>query len=199
MGTNDDELFSMEDLEKDLKKGRGGRRWLWFLIGLGVGVGGAIAAPIYLAPYLPSGFGGGPMEILSGPVLEERESEGRLLLTIAAEPGALIASFSRRVDEIGMLVDPGDVVTIAVPDYEPFVEDPDFEGVVKGGAEGDDTAAGGGAPSADEMTDDAAIGGNGNETASADDGGADPEDEAAADEAESVGAAAADTTVAGRG
>ena len=31
-----------------------------------------------------------------------------------------------------MLVEPGDTVTIAVDDYDPFIEDPDFEGVRKG-------------------------------------------------------------------
>ena len=132
VGTSDDELFSMEDLEKDLKKGKGGRRWLWLLIGLVTGVAGTIAAPRLLTPYLPAGLlGGGDLEILSGPVLGEERSGERLLLTIETEPGALIASFSQRVDEIALLVDPGDVVTIGVSDYEPFVEDPDFEGVKK--------------------------------------------------------------------
>jgi len=131
-GTSDEELFSMDDLEKDLKKGRGGRRWLWLLIGLVTGVGGTIAAPRFLGPYLPAGLlGGGDLEILSGPVLGEERSGGRLLLTIDTEPGALIASFTERVDEIALLVDPGDIVTIGVPDYEPFVENPDFEGVKK--------------------------------------------------------------------
>lgn len=132
VGTSDEELFSMEDLEKDLKKGRGGRRWLWLLIGLATGVAGTIAAPIFLTPYLPDGLlGGGDLEILSGPVLGEERSGERLLLTIETEPGALIASFTQRVDEIALLVDPGDIVTIGVEDYEPFVEDPDFEGVKK--------------------------------------------------------------------
>ncbi len=131
-GTSDEELFSMEDLEKDLKKGRGGRRWLWLLIGLATGVAGTIAAPIFLTPYLPDGLlGGGDLEILSGPVLGEERSGERLLLTIETEPGALIASFTQRMDEIALLVDPGDIVTIGVEDYEPFVENPDFKGVKK--------------------------------------------------------------------
>ena len=125
-----DDVFSMEDLEKDLKKGRGGRRWLWCLIGLAAGVGGTVAAPRLLAPYLPDSLMGS-REILSGPVLAEERTGDRLLLTIATEPGALIASFTRQVDEIALLVDPGDIVTIAVPDYEPFVENPDFKGVRK--------------------------------------------------------------------
>ena len=137
-----DDVFSMENLEKDLKKGRGGRRWLWCLIGLAAGVGGTVAAPRLLAPYLPDSLMGS-REILSGPVLAEERTGDRLLLTIATEPGALIASFTRRVDEIALLVDPGDIVTIAVSDYEPFIENPDIEGVRKPSdteAEADDEA-----------------------------------------------------------
>lgn len=131
IGTKDEELFSMEDLEKDLKRGRGGRRLTWFLGGLVLGIAGTIAVPRFLGPYLPDVLTG-EREVLSGPVLAEERDGERLLLTIDAEPGALIASFTQRVAEIAQLVDPGDVVTIAVPDYEPFVEDPDFEGVKKG-------------------------------------------------------------------
>ena len=45
MGTNDDELFSMDDLEKDLKKARGARRLPWFSAGLVLGIAGTIFVP----------------------------------------------------------------------------------------------------------------------------------------------------------
>ncbi len=125
-----DEVYSMGDLETDLKKSRGARRAPWFLVGLVLGIAGTIAVPRYLGPYLPEALRGN-REILSGPVLGEERDGNRLLLTIDTEPGALIASFSRRVNEIALLVEVGDEVTIAVPDYEPFVENPDFEGVKK--------------------------------------------------------------------
>lgn len=128
--SNDEELFSMDELEKDLKRGRGGRRLPWFAAGLVLGIAGTVLVPRFAGPYLPDVFGGGG-ETLSGPVLGEERDGDRLLLTIETEPGALIASFSRRVAEIGLLVEPGDTVTISVPDYDPFVEDPDFEGVRK--------------------------------------------------------------------
>lgn len=135
-GSKDEELFSMDDLEKDLKKGRPPRRLTWFGAGLILGIAGTILVPIFLAPYLPAVFSGNK-EILSGPVLAKERDGDRLLLTIQTEPGALIASFSERVSEIGMLVEPGDTVTIAVDDYDPFVTDPDFEGVKKGTPPGD--------------------------------------------------------------
>ncbi|MFV1986131.1 MAG: hypothetical protein ACC682_02530 [Gemmatimonadota bacterium] len=159
LGSNDDELFSMDDLEKDLKKGRGGRRLPWFAVGLILGIAGTIFVPGLLAPYLPGLFRGDP-EILSGPVLAKERDGDRLLLTIQTEPGALIASFSERVAEIALLVDRGDTVTIAVDDYDPFIEDPDFEGVRKataGATDGDraddEGAAANGTPAAGEDAD----------------------------------------------
>lgn len=126
--SNDDELFSMGELEKDLRRPRGARRLAWFVAGLVLGVAGTILVPRYAGPYLP--FGGGGV-ILTGPVLSEERDGERLLLTIEADQGAFIASFSRRVSEIALLVEPGDSVTISVKDYDPFIEDPDFEGVRK--------------------------------------------------------------------
>lgn len=146
--SNDDELFSMDELEKNLKRPRGGRRLLWFAAGLVLGVAGTILLPRYAAPYLPFGGGG---ELLTGPVLSEERDGERLLLTIEARQGAFIASFSRRVSEIALLVEPGDTVTISVGDYDPFIEDPDFEGVRKARrvGEGGDTPAGAGADPAE--------------------------------------------------
>lgn len=126
--SKDDELFSMDELEKDLRRPRGARRLAWFVAGLVLGVAGTILLPRYAAPYLPFGGGG---EVLTGPVLSEERDGERLLLTIEAAQGAFIASFSRRVSEIALLVEPGDTVTISVADYDPFIEDPDFEGVRK--------------------------------------------------------------------
>jgi len=128
--SQDDDVFSMEDLEKDLKKGRGARRLPWFTGGLVLGVAVAILAPKFLSPYMPGLFGG-ERELLTGPVLAEQRDGDRLLLTIQTGSGALIASFSERVAEIDLLVEPGDTVTIAVDDYDPFVENPDVEGVRK--------------------------------------------------------------------
>jgi len=128
--SQDDDVFSMEDLEKDLKKGRGARRLPWLTGGLVLGVAATILAPRFLSPYLPDLFDG-EREILTGPVLAEQRDGDRLLLTIQTGPGDLIASFSERVAEIDLLVGPGDTVTIAVDDYDPFIENPDIEGVRK--------------------------------------------------------------------
>jgi len=157
---SNEETFSMDDLEKDLKRSRGARRLPWFAAGLVLGVAGTILVPRFLGPYLPGVFSGRG-EALSGPVLAEERDGDRLLLTIETAPGALIASFSHRVTEIAQLVEPGDTVTISARDYDPFIEDPDFEGVkkarrtVEGGGPGAvRTAPGGAADTTDAATTD---------------------------------------------
>jgi hypothetical protein len=124
----------MDDIDLGLEdrpaKVKGGLAFIAFLIGIGIGIAGTLLAPRYLSPYLPAGLGGGG-ETLEGPVLGKRQEEGRLLLTVAAVQGAVLATFSERVAEIDLLVDVGDTITLGVTGYEPFVDDPAFRGVRK--------------------------------------------------------------------
>lgn len=188
--SNDDELFSMDDLEKDLKKGRPPKRLPWFSAGLLLGIAGTILIPIFAAPYLPAFFQG-DREILSGPVLAKERDGDRLLLTIQTEPGALIASFSERVSEIGLLVDTGDIVTIAVDDYDPFIADPDFEGVKKA------TAPEGSEPAGDTETDAGAAGDAENATDESATDGTSSEPTAEVEEAATAGENAAEPDTSG--
>lgn len=59
-----------------------------------------------------------------GRVVGKRLQGERLLLTVDATEGTILATFKDRVEEIDMLVEDGDLVTLGVPRYEPFVEDP---------------------------------------------------------------------------
>lgn len=59
-----------------------------------------------------------------GRVVGKRLQGKRLLLTVNATEGTILATFGKRVEEIDMLVEEGDLVTLGVPRYEPFVEDP---------------------------------------------------------------------------
>jgi hypothetical protein len=124
----------MDDLDLGLeerpKKAKGGPAFIAFLIGIAIGVTGTILAPRYVSPYLPAGLGGGGAT-LEGPVLGKRLEEGRLLLTVDALQGAVLATFSERVAEIDLLVDVGDTITLGVTGYEPFVDEPAFRGVRK--------------------------------------------------------------------
>jgi hypothetical protein len=59
-----------------------------------------------------------------GRVVGKRLQGKRLLLTVDTAEGTVLATFGKRVEEIDMLVADGDLVTLGVPRYEPFVEDP---------------------------------------------------------------------------
>ncbi len=124
----------MDDIDLGLEerppKVKGGLAFISFLVGIAIGVTGTLLAPRYLSPYLPAGLGGGG-ETLEGPVLGKRQEEGRLVLTVAAVQGAVLATFSERVAEIDLLVDVGDTITLGVTGYEPFIDDPAFRGVRK--------------------------------------------------------------------
>lgn len=107
------------------------RRWLWLLVGLLVGAAGTAFLPELVRPHLPPGLRLGETEV-PGLVLEERREADRLLLTVDTERGATLATFTRRVSEIDLLVSAGDSVTLGLGTYAPLVEDPTLAGVRKG-------------------------------------------------------------------
>lgn len=112
--------------------GGGGKRRgvLLFLLGLALGVAGALLAPRFLAPYLPAALRDGG-ELVEGEVLGKRLDGERLLLTVETPRGAVLATFRDKVAEIDLLVEAGDSVTLGLGRYRPFVNDPALEGVRK--------------------------------------------------------------------
>ncbi len=102
-----------------------------FLLGIILGVTGALLWPRFVAPHLPEGLGPST-EAVDGAVLRKMREDGRLLLTIETARGAALAIFTEKVPEIDILVEEGDAVTLALPAYEPFVENPAIRGVRKG-------------------------------------------------------------------
>lgn len=129
------------------------RRWpivLSFVLGLALGIAGTIAGPRLAGPYLPEWIRG-KTERIEGTVVRKQREKDRLLLTVQSPQGAILATFTRRVAEVDLLVDREDTVTLSVARYEPFVEDPVITRVRKHesatGAEsatGPSPAAGGG-------------------------------------------------------
>lgn len=109
---------------------KGGRGLVLFVVGLAAGIAGTVLVPRYLTPYLPDALRASRVRI-SGSVVGKRTEPDRLLLTIRAPEGATLATFTRRVSEIDLLVAEGDSVTLRVARYEPFVKDPVLEGVHK--------------------------------------------------------------------
>jgi len=109
-------------------------RWLFiltFLIGLGLGIGGTYFAPHLFGPYLPEMFQR-KGELVEGTVVAKQEKAPWLLLTIDTAQGALLATFTNKVDEITLLVEEGDGVELFLRRYEPFVKDPRIKRVQKG-------------------------------------------------------------------
>jgi len=135
----------------DAAGSRGGRGLLVFLIGLAVGVAGTLFLPDLLSPYLPQSLRGADQDVAGVVTAKERQGE-ELLLTVDSPSGAVLATFSRRVAEIALLVDEGDSVTIAVDEVAPFVDDPTIRRVHKArpAARTERPSAGSAGPSTDE-------------------------------------------------
>jgi hypothetical protein len=100
------------------------------LIGLVLGAVLAVIARPILGSRLPQSMGGG-RESLEGLVTAKQREEDRLLVTIVTPAGATLVTFKKRVAEIALLIDEGDRVTLTLPRYEPFLDDPNITRVVK--------------------------------------------------------------------
>lgn len=109
-----------------------GRGFLVFLIGMTLGVVGTIFLPDLLAPYLPQSLRDSE-DTVAGLVTAKERQDDRLLLTVDSPRGAVLATFSRKVAEISLLVNEGDSVTLSVRLAEPFVNDPTIRQVLKAG------------------------------------------------------------------
>lgn len=91
---------------------------------------GAIIGPRYVGTYLPT-FIAGETYSLEGSVARLQREPERLLVTISTPQGALLAIFTQKVSEIELLLAEGDLVTVALRQYEPFITNPRIEKVMK--------------------------------------------------------------------
>ena len=97
-----------------------------FLVGVVVGVGVANHGPALIAPYLPKA-GGGSGEHIEGQVVRKQREGNRLLVKVSTAQGPMLVTFTQKVADLDVLMDPGDTVTLLIPHYATFVEDPVFE------------------------------------------------------------------------
>lgn len=107
---------------------------LLLVVGILIGLAAAVLVPRFRELLTPSALKKAPTE---GTVEDKRSDEDRLLLTLVTAEGAVLATFTRQVAEIDLLVARGDTVSLALDGYRPFVEDPEIERVVKGPPAGD--------------------------------------------------------------
>ena len=108
---------------------RKSRFFLGFVLGLLAGAIAVAVTPSWWQSLVPDAlFPSGSMESV---VLGKSREEGRLLLKLETSDGVLLATFTERVDEIDLLVEVFDRVTLRVTRYEPFLADPRLDRVVK--------------------------------------------------------------------
>jgi hypothetical protein len=84
----------------------------------------------YVDPYLPT-FLKRTLHPLEGSVTHKQRQQDRLLITITTQDGTILATFQQQVPEIDLLIEEGDLVTLDVRQYEPFVNDPPVLRVTK--------------------------------------------------------------------
>jgi hypothetical protein len=103
------------------------RGWLiltfTLLTGFILGVGAATMGPAFVAPYLPKSIGR-QSERIEGEVLRKQREANRLLLKVGTAQGPMLVTFTQKVAELDLLLEPGDTVTLLTPGYATFVEDP---------------------------------------------------------------------------
>ena len=96
------------------------RGWLiltsTLLIGFILGVGAATRGPALVAPYLPKSISG-QSERIEGEVLQKQREANRLLLKVATAQGSMLVTFTQKVAELDLLLEPGDTVTFINTGY----------------------------------------------------------------------------------
>lgn len=109
------------------------KAWVSLIGGLLLGFLAAVvtnlAAPDLLAPYTEKFFPVEQLESVRGTVVKKQRESARLLLTLSTPKGALLATFTQKIDEIDLLIAEGYTATIKLRGYSPFVENPLVERV----------------------------------------------------------------------
>jgi hypothetical protein len=108
---------------------------LTLLTGVILGIGAATMGPALVAPYLPKSMSGQGAR-MEGEVLRKQREANRLLLKVGTAQGPMLVTFTQKVAELDLLLEPGDTVTLLTPGYATFVEDPTLDRVQRSGGAG---------------------------------------------------------------
>src|SRR5437879_7642915 len=100
------------------------------LVGLYIGVGGTIVLPTAIEPYLVSALRASRRSI-AGQVIGKQREQGHVLLKVQTEEALILATFTKKVPEIDLLVEQGDSISLALANTGPFVDDPVIERVMR--------------------------------------------------------------------
>ena len=108
------------------------RGWLilscTLVVGILLGVGTTTKGPALVAPYLPKSISG-QSERIEGEVVRKQREGNRLRLKVATAQGPMLLTFTQKVAELDLLLEPGDRVELLTSGYATFVEDPTLERV----------------------------------------------------------------------
>ena len=105
-------------------------RMVPFVFGLVLGVLCTIFLPKYVRPYLPESVMG-KETVVKGIVMAKEKKGNALLLAVSTSQGALLATFTKKGDEVNLLVNEKDDVEFTLEKYKPFIDDPNITRVVK--------------------------------------------------------------------
>jgi hypothetical protein len=97
-----------------------------FVIGVVVGFSVANRGPALIAPYVHKASSGSG-EHIEGQVVRKQREGNRLLVKINTVQGPMLVTFTQKVADFDVLLDPGGTVMLMIPGYATFVEDPVFE------------------------------------------------------------------------
>ena len=115
--------------------------FLVFIVGFAVGIAiGSIFSDL-LEPYLPEILKP-KFEEIEGKVTAKQTKHDKLLFTVSTPPGAILVTFSEKVPEVDLLIETGDMITLGLYQYEPFVTNPTIKKVRKGEQQEDKTESG---------------------------------------------------------
>jgi len=110
------------------------RGWLilafTLLTGVILGIGAMTMGPALVAPYLPKSISG-QGERIQGEVLRKQREGNRLLVKVGTTQGPMLVTFTQKVAELDLLLEPGDTVTLITSGYATFVDDPSLDRVLR--------------------------------------------------------------------
>ncbi len=101
-----------------------------FILGLVLGILAVVFLPGYVRPYIPD-WAAGKTTVVKGTVTAKQKKDTALLLTVNTPDGVLLATFTRKVDEINLLVNEKDTLEFTLAKYTPFIDDPKIIRVLK--------------------------------------------------------------------
>lgn len=88
-----------------------------------------LVAPELLEPYTRQFIPATQIESVRGTVVKKDRESNRLLMTLSTPKGVLLATFTKKIEELDLLIAEGYTTTIRLRTYSPFVENPVIERV----------------------------------------------------------------------